>query len=241
MRTVQQYLRELNTRKLVDAFLSKEPIDYDNSNWKRNLTIRQVRKIERMRICRYINRLRSMAVTKPENGHRWVLYSYTVIGDFLRKSVETRLLDFDELLENGIERTPVSWDYELKPQSEIVGYFVADTPINKEHIYDVMAEILSEASFFGYEQEGLEKNKRMMEKALKEAEEYIQAEDMNIEEVQFDNVRINCLEVEKESISKEERLEREVFQAIHTFNDNSREKALSELISLHQEQILSSV
>ena len=38
MRTVQQYLRELNTRKLVDAFLSKEPIDYDNSNWKRKLS-----------------------------------------------------------------------------------------------------------------------------------------------------------------------------------------------------------
>ena len=64
---------------------------------------------------------------------------------------------------------------------------------------------------------------------------------MNIEEVQFDNVRINCLEVEKESISKEERLEREVFQAINMFNNNSREEALSELISLHQEQILSSV
>lgn len=234
MQTVQEWMRELNTRKLIDAFLSKIPISYDDGKWKRNLTIRQLRKLERMRIRRYINRLRCMAVTKPENGHRWVLYSYSAIGDHLKKGVETRLIDLDELLENGIERTPVSWNYESKPQSEIAGYNVADTPINKNHIYEVIAEVLSEASFFGYEQEGLEKNNRMMEKAIREAERFINSD--LIEEAQFDEDCIDSLEAERDSPLNEERLEREVFRAIYAFNNDSRRKALSELISLHQEQ-----
>lgn len=29
MKTVQEYLIELDTKKLVDAYLEKEPIDYD--------------------------------------------------------------------------------------------------------------------------------------------------------------------------------------------------------------------
>ena len=66
MKTVQQYLRELDIRKLVDAYLEKDPIDYEKPRYKYDLTVRIIRKYARKRIREYINRLRNLTVTTPK-------------------------------------------------------------------------------------------------------------------------------------------------------------------------------
>ena len=167
MKTVQQYLRELDTRKLVDAFLEKEPVNYEKPGYKHDLTVRMIRNHARKTIREYINRLRSLEVRPSLSGKRYVLFVHDVIDE--QDDICTELIDPDELLEKGPKGIS-SWAYEFNEQAEIVGYHVADTEMNRKHIYELIADVMYEAAFFGFGQESLEKEKRVLDKALEEAE-----------------------------------------------------------------------
>ena len=65
--------------------------------------------------------------------------------------------------------------YEFTRQEEIVGFLVSDTEFTQREIYEVLADVLYEASFFGYEQERLEdkiQKLRRAEKAIEEGKTY---------------------------------------------------------------------
>lgn len=152
MKTVQQVLRELDTERLIAYYLWENPIGYDRYEDWLDLTVREIRDAYRKRLTDYIQRLREMKITEPENGHQGVLFVHRVMEEYF--SEEYRLVHLDELIKMGSKCE--NYMYGFAKQSEIVGFLVADTPLTKRHIYDLMSDVLYQASYFGYEQEYLQ-------------------------------------------------------------------------------------
>lgn len=213
MKTVQQYLRELDTRKLVDAYLEKDPIDYEKPRYKYDLTVRIIRKYARKRIREYINRLRNLTVTTPKEYGMHVLFIHDIIVDHKYGDMQTDLIHLDELLEKGPEESEI-WAYEFNDQSEIVGYYVADTKTNREHIYELIADVMFEAAFFGLNQESLAKEKRVLDNAMKEVE-VIKNGELNYTKIEDTDFYRDYMAKKN---PKEEELRRGVMDANYAFN-----------------------
>lgn len=152
MKTVQQVLRELDTEKLIAHYLWEYPIEYDRYEEWLDLTIREIRDTYRKDLADLIQRLREMKISEPEDGHQGVLFVHKVLEEYLTE--EYRLVHLDELIELGPECE--NYAYGFTKQSEIVGFLVADTPLTQRYIYDLMTNVLDQASFFGYKQEYLQ-------------------------------------------------------------------------------------
>ena len=75
---------------------------------------------------------------------------------------------FEEVLASD---EPEHYTCDLTDHAEVMGYLVADTPLTIDNIETVLAQILFETSFFGYDQEGLPD----VIESLKRSEEDIQA------------------------------------------------------------------
>ena len=71
-------------------------------------------------------------------------------------------------MENGFDAT--AYDFIDEGHDHIMGYYVANTALTREPIYDVIAAILYDASFFGYFEEGHEEARNDMEEAMREEE-----------------------------------------------------------------------
>lgn len=170
MRTVQEILRELDVDKLIDEYLYKDPIDYEsfankeNGSWE----INEVRSRCHNRIREFIERLKTLQITPPEDGHTSIFLTYNHIKDGFDEPMFD-LIHLDELMGNA-ERIE-GYAYEFQHQSEIVGYLVAETELTEHYIYELMADVLFEASFFGYEEEHLEEERQSLDKAIKEMED----------------------------------------------------------------------
>ncbi|MBQ9478029.1 MAG: hypothetical protein IJU71_00585, partial [Selenomonadaceae bacterium] len=57
-----------------------------------------------------------------------------------------------DLIEQGDDAT--NYGYDLDPQSEIMGFLVSDDEYTQQNIYELMADVMFEASWFGFADEG---------------------------------------------------------------------------------------
>ena len=78
------------------------------------------------------------------------------------------LVHADEVLSDGVDAK--TYAYEFTNQSEIVGFLVTDSEYTRRHIYGLMADVLYQASFFGYKQEGLAEALVDLDRSIKEVE-----------------------------------------------------------------------
>ena len=157
MKTLQQYLRELNKNILVNKYFYKIREEFLRETNK-NITLADLEKLRKKYtdfIEKYIDRLANLTV-KPhlDNGETGVLYCYNYIHIEDGEKITEPFFEFttiEELQANGNEAE--NYSYTLTPQDEIVGFLVAENSLTQKNIYDMIVYVIYEASFYGYEDE----------------------------------------------------------------------------------------
>lgn len=164
MKTVQYYLKKLKTKKLIEAYLCRYPIQYDEIYEARNLSVNEIRNNYRKNLKILVQRLRKIKIKNRKKIS--VVYAFKSIDENF--NVEIGHIDLNEFLQKGFEAQDYSFAF--LSQRELVGFLVAKTEMTKEHIYDLCAEIMYWASFFGIKEEDFKKERKKLDKAIKECE-----------------------------------------------------------------------
>ena len=163
MKTVQETLNCVDAKKLIDYYLSTYPIcinDFDE-----NITIGDAKKYTTYRLHRYIDDLKSIQIKSDNNqGIFFASRKEDETGD----DIVTNLVFTNDLKKYDVQAE--SYAFEFSPQAEIMGWLIADNELTQAHLLDLLVEIMEEASFFGYKQEGLEKEANKLAVRIKEIE-----------------------------------------------------------------------
>lgn len=168
MKTVKDYLYELNTTRLVDTFFEEygvklydlyyynTPTGYDDADIEydetvRELTVMEYAQAKRKEIYDYIRYLKDLEIKEIPGGRTGVIYVIKTFEKDFFKRWQVRLLFLEELLadpDNCKNRT-----FEAAPFQEILGFRVADNEFTQEIIYQTIARVLHIASYSGFRQE----------------------------------------------------------------------------------------
>ena len=168
MKTVQQYLKELDWDRLIDTYLFEHPFEYNHPALA-GLTVSQIREKYTEGMRKFIERLCGLTPKADPDGRVGILFAHRCIEvGSLSGTEDYCLVHADEVLSDGVDAK--TYAYEFTNQSEIVGFLVADVEYTRRHIYGLMADVLYQASFFGYRQEGLAEALEDLDRSIKEVE-----------------------------------------------------------------------
>ncbi len=216
MRTIQEYLREADREKLIDEYLRAHPIDYNRMPEEYlDLPVRQVRETYKEKLNGYIDHLCSIDPVEPENGKHGILYVCRCIGDYGSNEPCFCLTYLEDLKDDPAKAE--DYAYEYSPQEEIMGYLVSDSPLTKRYIYELMADVMFEASFFGYRNEHLKEEIEELDRRIKDLEED-KAQYISLAETFPD---WDGMDTES---SDEKELHDCVYNAVSGYSNHSREK-----------------
>lgn len=225
MKTVQEYFRTLDEDRLISAYLYNNPVTMKEFE-KSDASLTAINEKIKSTLHQYIERLRTLPIEKTD--FEGVLYVHRIIKDEI-SSEAFSLINLKELREKGHEAT--DYGYEFSTQNEIVGFQVADTKLTQCHIYDLMADVMYEASFFGFEQEHLEEEKRKLEEAVKEIDE---GKTVPWEEVKAELKAEFGEDLHEEETEEEVALREKVIRASWEYAQYSRRKELDALMAAIQ-------
>lgn len=136
MKTVQEWLKEVDEGKLVRTYFSLPSNAF-------NIAILEKKENPEV-ILAFIRRLKGLTPEMPQKQR--VFFTSTSYRD----GVELILCDWDDLL---TKRRPERGDCVFVEFAQVMGYWVADTELTLKWIYVVLAGVLAQLSFFGYTQE----------------------------------------------------------------------------------------
>lgn len=176
MKTLQETLRSMDPNKLIDAFLDQHPVDLMKDFVDdQELTLKQARQRVRIKLERYINRLCNLKVNQHDDSEQFIfLESYVITGENNFYEPKMQLVKLDDVLHCHAKQLN-SYDCTMTYQADLLGYWVADTPLTKEYQLDMLAEIIWEASWNGFNEETLDQSIKELEESVKE----IESEDSN--------------------------------------------------------------
>lgn len=168
MKTVKEYLSELNTTRLVDTLFEEfgdklfdlyyfnsptceddRHIDYDES--VRDLSVYDYAQARRKELYDYIRYLKDLEIKEIPGGKTGVIYAFKKFEDDYFERWQIRLLFLEELLDDP--ETCKNHAFEAVPFQEILGFRVADNEFTKEIIYRIITRVLHIASYSGFRQE----------------------------------------------------------------------------------------
>ena len=224
MRTVQEILRELDSDRLIDTYLYDFPINYQKH---KDNTVAEINEQYRSKLLDFIERLRTMPIKQKKDGQPWLFYAHRYIQDEY-DDVLFNLIPLNEFREKGYDCP--SYAYEFDDQAEIVGYYVAETPLMKRHLYDFMSDLMNEASFFGFEQQHLKEERDELERRVKEVN------DGTAELIPWEDVKSEFAERLDEESEDERELHNKVRQAAMDYSDHSKRKELDAVRKLLENQ-----
>ena len=237
MKTVQEWLRELDTEELIDSYLAQKMLRKEmvrTMQTRDNIIAKDLWLKYRNAIKEYIEYLRTVPIEITDEPA--VLYVYEGVSLTLRHRCCHGLVHVSELQEKGVEAEDYS--YVLCPHGEVAGFFVADTKRTQDHLLELMTDVLYEASFFGYTKEDLDAAIKEME----EEEMEIDAEEENddagegerdeLEESETDEALVEGKmkrPIREEKTEEEMELEKAYWKACGEYGDFLRQKALREV------------
>lgn len=214
MKTVQEVLQNANEKELIDNYLATYPSSLDD--FDDDVTVGDARKFARLQLHQFIDKLRNLQIKKSENQGIFFVSRTTEDGDI----VTNNLVFLDDLKKYGLKA--YTYAYEFSAQAEIMGWWVADNKLTQYYLVSLLVGIMEEASFFGYQQEGLQKEKDLLEDRAKEVKEN------KVKTVSFDEVA-KKFNFDQEG-PKEKELKDKVLDAQLAYNQYSYEKELTEII-----------
>ena len=162
MKTVQDFLCEADDKELADAYFSEFPINYAMIP-KTELTLGEIRNRTRAHFLEFVHRMREVE-TEPGSN---VFFACKYYSDGYT-DIQVQMC---ELADIRTQSSPQTYSCLFSDFSTILGTFVAETPETMKNLPVVLAQILHEMSFFGYDQETMEKERKKLEEAEKEIRE----------------------------------------------------------------------
>lgn len=221
MKTVQEVLRELDTERLLETYVYNHPIEFYELK-ALNLPACEVYERYKERYRQYLKRLRTIEIAPDKEGRKSILFVSRCIKDDYTSN-EYNLVFMDELLEKGVECE--HYDYMFTTQAEIVGFLVADTPLTQENLYELMVNVMYEAAFFGFEQEGLAEELDRLNESMEQIEE---ASSRHFDEVAKELGWTRRI-VSQDEGSEEKNLRRKVTEAKIAYREYSRKEELQRI------------
>lgn len=219
MKNVQAYLKEMDKEKLINEYLYDNPINIFKLN-DESLTIKEAKDRIKGNLRKYIDRLCSLPIEKSEDGKDYMLFAHRVLKDGYHE-IESSLVCIQDLKEKGEDVD--TYGYMFIKQNEVMGYMISDEEFTQKNLYDVLADVLYEASFFGFEQERLEEEMQKLDESIKEVEEG-NCESYTLEELREE------LGVEKEETDETaDELQRKVWEATYAHDLYCKREELKKL------------
>lgn len=149
MKTVQKWLNEIDGEVLADRYFAEYPIDFVMLH-DQNRTVAEIRRAARERFIEYVRKMRVVPIQQREEKTA-VFYASKGHRDH-KRCVITEMCIMEDVLSS---HEPEHYSCVLTDHAKVMGYFIADTPLTQDNIEIVLAHILFETSFFGYDQEDL--------------------------------------------------------------------------------------
>ena len=168
MKTVKEYFDEVDAERLVDNYTFRYQADLIELLECKEMAIDSFLEMRKNAFRAFINRLREMEPAAPADDECHIFFAYRSIGDG-DEGLGFGMVTKEELMEKGDE-APV-YSVMLVKQAEILGYYVADNDLTQHNIYDLLAYIMRESSYFGFKQERLEETIQSLEESEKELKE----------------------------------------------------------------------
>lgn len=167
MKTVQDYMRELDKEKLISVYMSEHRGFYLENSGSNDMTAKDVEEALHDKLSDLIDVFRTIAITPPDDGKTAILLVHRMMADGSSEPTFS-LVHADEVLEDI--GTAESYCYMFQHRSEIAGYLVSDAPLTRRYIYNLMADVLHETSFNGFDEESQEEARHDLEERLEETE-----------------------------------------------------------------------
>ncbi|MBR1452051.1 MAG: hypothetical protein IJ592_00955, partial [Candidatus Methanomethylophilaceae archaeon] len=145
MRTVQEYLRELDKDRLISIYMEEHKDFYIDSCPDKSKTIRDITDRLQDVLSEFIDRLRTIRITEPEDGGTCILLAHRSLHNDWH-DMEFSLVHADEVLNDPDNAE--AYGYEVCYQSEVMGYLVSDAPLTQRYIYHLIVDVLHETSFY---------------------------------------------------------------------------------------------
>ena len=171
MKTIQQILIETDHKSIESAYFYEHPINLWEVKDFDDITIGEFNNSISARFQDFLNRLCEMnAEASPEKQGILFVYKSQTQDNVLGEVVG--LIHADELMcTEEFENLPL-YAYEFTEQKEALSFLVSDNKLTQDNIMDVIVDFLHEISFFGYNQENLEEEKKQLDESIKECEEH---------------------------------------------------------------------
>lgn len=246
MLTVQTALQKLTNKQreeLINTYIDTYMTDNLSSSQIKELpeelqelTVVEYLDYRQYRLEKLINRLCKLPVkTKAydEELQPILVVTQTLDVDGMDKP-EFNLFHLREILNaktNDDLRQLDSYAYEFENQQQILGYRIAETALTKYYLIDLLADILNEATFFGYENEYLAAERQKLDDSIAEVDAG-QAQTISYDEL------VDKIGLERSSPADLDdnatELQYRAWQASWKFNDYSKIKELRQIQSLYQ-------
>lgn len=229
LKTVQEVLCELDTEKLIGTYRWHFPIGYEEHPELLDMTVREIQERVRQGLRLFVERLQTLPVQSPEDGKQGLLFAHRIMkGGSHDRTFE--LIFIDELLRDGVKCQ--GYAYEFTEQAVIMGFQVANTPLTQRYIYELVADVMHTASFFGFSQEDLPRELEKLKQSYEESQESA-TKGIPFEEALDELGRKYGFAPDRESEDERE-LHHEVMRAELVYGMHSREKELAAILTVLQ-------
>ncbi len=171
MKTIQQVIKGLDSRELEEQYRRQYPLNIYSLEDCDALTIGVFKSYESKRFQEFLDKLKKIEPVKCEDG-QGILVAHKADTTTFSSGFDVDLIFLEDLMNKEDLGKVECYDYEFTPQNVCVGFLVADTEFNKRSLMELVVRFLFEVSYHGYEQEGLEKAIRELNRASRECEIY---------------------------------------------------------------------
>lgn len=220
MKTVQEYFMTVNADMLINHYLYDHPVNLNDVS-DDNQMIGDVKKHIRTVLKDYIERLRSVDIEKNEDGKEYVLFVHKIQSEGVADDSYS-LVCLQEFREEGVEAQTYSYIFDR--QAKIMGFKVSDAKYTQKNIIGLLADVMHEASFFGFEQQRLEEELERLEISANEVKEG-KAKTYTMEEV-WEHLG---LEREEKDETADE-LQRVIWKATMEYDQYQKKKEMQALL-----------
>ena len=221
MKTVQEWLIELDAEELLDEFFREHPIDFEHMEEdKKKMRVCDIQEKGRNKLRTYINYLRTLPIKCSEDDNKCLLFVCRMLYGFSNRNLMHELIYIDDLFRDGTKVE--AYSYSLTDPAEVMGFYVADTPLTQHYIVYLMANVLFKASFFGWTSEDVNRERELI---LAEDPETDEKDDIDWTEI-F-NRKLDPIEQDS---PEEKRLREKVEESINAYFQKSRENELQQII-----------
>lgn len=139
MKTVKEWLNEINIQKLIGYYQTMYPAYLDDTRLDETMTIMQCRDLELSKLQDAIRQLQNMPITLPDDGTQYIIFGHKILID--NSDDETyAIVSVNQLLDYCIGAD--TSEYDMYDPAEILSFLVADTLFTRTHIYGLLCDVL---------------------------------------------------------------------------------------------------